>query len=355
MAPPIKVGIIGYGLSAKVFHIPLIQSLPDLFTLSGIVQRTPTPSSDCRQNHPSVTHHNDISTLTSDPSISLIIITTPPSTHFSLAHAALQAGKNVVVEKPFLPTLEDASTLTLLAKSKNLLLTVYHNRRWDADYLLVRSLLTTNRLGRVVEFETHFDRHRPHPPAVTWKSTPAPGNGAIYDLGAHLFDQVLQLFGAPKGVTGIVRSQRKGGGGAADACTVILHYPDGLLVTVKAGVVSCEKEQLRFWVRGEEGSVWIGGTDAQEEQLKGRMKPGEETFAKSTQGAWVSREEGAEVVKEKVVVDGEGKDYRDFYRGVSGALRGEGDPPVKVEEAMDVIKLICLAIRSSEEGRTLEF
>ena len=145
-------------------------------------------------------------------------------------------------------------------------------------------------LGRVIEFETHFDRHRPSPPAATWKTQSKAGNGAIYDLGTHLIDQVLHTFGLPSKITAFLHSQRQGDdGGIADSCTVLLHYDHGMTATVKAGVVSCEVLQLRYWIKGEKGSFWKGGTDVQEEQLRAGLKPGAEGFgfdSKAASGKW---------------------------------------------------------------------
>lgn len=179
------------------------------------------------------------------------------------------------MEKPFTPTSQEADKLMEIAKRNNRLLTVYQSRvnrlssccryityrscsldrRWDSDFLTLRHLIKHNTLGRIVEFETHFDRHRPElPPGGGWKTKSSPGGGTVYDLGTHLIDQVVLAFGLPKRITGFVGSQREDNpDGYEDACTVLLHY-DGLLATVKAGVVSPEKSQLRYWVRGVKGS-----------------------------------------------------------------------------------------------------
>ena len=129
----------------------------------------------------------------------------------------------------------------------------FKDRRWDADFLTVSDLIAKGTVGRIVEFETHFDRFRPKPSAGGWKATPGPGTGAIYDLGTHLIDQVITLFGFPKSVTGFMVNQRDDGSGFEDSCTVLLHY-GGLLTTVKTAVISPEQDQLRFWIRGTKGS-----------------------------------------------------------------------------------------------------
>jgi predicted dehydrogenase len=159
-----------------------------------------------------------------------------------------------VVEKPFTPTEAECNALIRLAREKRLLLTVFQNRRWDADFLTLQKVIADGSLGRVVEFESHFDRYDPEVPR-TWAGKVQPGSGVVYDLGAHLFDQVLVLYGLPSKVTGFLGSQRAGNTqGLQDACTALLHYDNGMLVTVKASAVSPVADQLRYWVRGDLGS-----------------------------------------------------------------------------------------------------
>lgn len=191
-----------------------------------------------------------------DPAVGVVVITTIPTSHFEICKLALEHGKHVIVEKPFTPTAREAGALIASAQKCDRLLSVYQNRRWDADFLTLRKLLDEKRLGRVVEFESHFDRYRPIAPsaAETWKAKPLPGGGVLYDLGSHLIDQVLVLFGTPERITGFVGSQREGG--VEDWFTVMLHYEAGFVATVKAGCLSAEVDQLRFWLRGVGGSYW---------------------------------------------------------------------------------------------------
>lgn len=247
-----NVAVVGYGLSAKVFHIPLILAVPD-FKLYGIVQRSPKPNDDASKDHPGVKLYRSVDEVYQDPDVDVVVITSIPGTHYDMCKRALEAGKNVVVEKPFVPTAQEADELCRIAKENSKLLTVYQNRRWDSDYVTLRQIMEKGLLGDIAEFETHFDRHRPEPPADTWKAVDAPGHGSIYDLGTHLIDQVYHSFGMPQSVTGFITTQRRGvQDGSHDSHTVILHY-NKMLVTVKAGVVSPEVEQLRYWVRGTKG------------------------------------------------------------------------------------------------------
>ena len=195
--------------------------------------------------------------MVQDSEVEVVVITTAPTSHFELGKLALEYGKHVVVEKPFTPFSKEASELIAIAKKHDRLLTVYQNRRWDTDFLTLSKLLGQRTLGRVVEFETHFDRHRPDAPnpASSWKAKFLPGGGAVYDLGTHLVDQAVLAFGLPDKITGFVGSQREHNPGEVeDSCTVLLQYDSGLLATVKVAVVSPEESQLRFWVRGDKGS-----------------------------------------------------------------------------------------------------
>ena len=250
---PFNVAVVGYGLSAKVFHIPLILAVPDL-KLYGIVQRSPKPDNDASADHPGIKRFESVEEVYSDPDVDLVVLSTVPGTHYSMCKDALEAGKNVVVEKPFVPTAKEADDLISIQKKSGKLLSIYQNRRWDADYLTLRQIVSSGSLGSIAEFETHFDRHRPDPPPDNWKAVDKPGHGSIYDLGTHLIDQIYHLLGMPERVRGFVYQQRHGiEGGAHDSFTALLHYGK-MIATAKAGVVSPEVEQLRFWVRGTKGS-----------------------------------------------------------------------------------------------------
>lgn len=277
-----------------------------------------------------------------------------------MCKAALEAGKHVVVEKPFVPTAAEADQLATLAQSSGKKLAVYQNRRWDADFVTLKQVLAAGSLGDVAEFETHFDRHRPDPPADTWKAKDAPGHGAIYDLGTHLIDQVYALYGMPQRVTGFVGYQRRGvSSGSPDSCTVMLHYDQKqLLATVKAGVVSPETEQLRYWVRGTKGGFKKFHLDPQEDQLKAAKAgaPLPEGFGVEEEGrAAAVTTVGAGGALEKKVwpTVSPPPTYVEYYRVFGRALKGEGEVPVKAEEARDVLMIIEAALLSSKEGRSV--
>lgn len=351
-----SVGVIGYGFSAKIFHIPFVQEVPE-FSLSAIVQRTPKPGDNAAEDHPGVKCYRSAEEMVTDSAIEVVVITTDPTSHYELSKLALEAGKHVVCEKPFTPTSKEAEELVALAKKQDKVLAVYQNRRWDADFVTVSKLVKSGALGRVVEFETHFDRHRPeqpHPAVSKWKNKVFPGSGAIFDLGTHLLDQTVHLFGFPERVTGFITTQRENSNGFEDSFTVLLHYKNGMLATVKAAVVSLESEQLRFWIRGDKGSYKKFHLDIQEDQLRGGMKPGENGFGREPSeryGTLTTSKFGLPV--KEVFPTVEPPTWTEYYRKLARALAGQDVAPASGAEALRVIRLIELAKESSKLGKTL--
>ncbi|KAL8756078.1 MAG: hypothetical protein Q9184_004617, partial [Pyrenodesmia sp. 2 TL-2023] len=355
----INVAVIGYGLSAKIFHIPFLLALSSSFNLYAIVQRNPQPNNDASKDYPSTRTYKSTEEMLMNPSVHLVIITSTPATHYSLCRLCLEHQKHVVVEKPFTPTQEEAGKLIELARQRRLVLTVYQNRRWDADFMFLSRLHADGVLGRIAEFETHFDRHRPELPAENWKTRPEPGTGAIYDLGVHLIDQIFVLCGLPDRVTGVLGTQRQGGSKEIDdSFTVLLHYDaTSLLATVKAAVVSPETQQLRFWVRGEKGSYEKYNLDCQEPQLKAGMRPNEPSFgeAEEEEAYAVTTAEDGRLVH----IEGAMKErwkpgsYISFYETLARCLTHGEAPPVDAEGARQVVRLIQLAKLSSDRGMTL--
>jgi predicted dehydrogenase len=347
--------------SAKVFHIPLIRALPDVYKIHGIVQRSPKPDDNAEKDYPGTKAYRSIDEALQDADVDVVVITSIPETHFDMCKSALQAGKHVVVEKPFVPTAAEADELCEIAKKSGKKFAVYQNRRWDADFVTLKQVIASGSLGDIAEFETHFDRHRPDPPADSWKVKDAPGNGAIYDLGTHLIDQVYSLFGNPERVTGFVGVQRRSvaEGGSHDSCTVLLHYDGGkLLVTAKAGVVSPEVDQLRFWVRGTKGGFRKCHLDPQEDQLKG-AKAGAalpENFGVEADGraaTVTTLGEGGKLDRKVWDTVSPPPTYVEYYRLFGKAIAGEGEVPVKAEEARDVLEIVEAVLQSSKEGKTI--
>ncbi|KAF2973248.1 hypothetical protein GQX73_g248 [Xylaria multiplex] len=359
-----NVGVIGYGMSAKIFHIPFITTTP-AFKLHSILQRSPKPESSAPQDYPNLSHFTSLEPFLSDAALDVVVLSTTPETHFSLAQQALNAGKHVFVEKPFVPTSAEASELINLAEAKGLKICVYQNRRWDSDFLTVRKLVSEGTLGRVYEFETHFDRYRLEKP-TSWKGelSISQGGSALYDLGTHLVDQVYVLFGKPQGVFAKLVDQRDGRilsradpSVEPDGVNMQLFYPSGLIVHVRIGVLSAETRQPRFWVRGSKGSYHKAGLDTQEDQLKAGMKTSDTQFGLDSEG-WHGRlvtvtenGEASEVVYPNV----KPVTYRGIYEAFGEALRGKGPVPVPASEARDVLRILEAARESSLSGREVQF
>lgn len=364
---PFNVTVIGYGMSAKIFHIPFITNTPGL-KLHSIVQRNPTApapaiSGDSRdsaaQDHPNVVVHTSVADALSDPDVHVAVITTPPPTHFSLAKLALDKGKHTLVEKPFVTTAGEAKELRALAKTAGRLICVYQNRRWDSDFLTVQKLINEGTLGRIVEADTHFDRYRPQPP-VSWKGSLGitQGGSAIYDLGTHLIDQAYVLFGLPTVVYATFVDERQGILGLShnpSSLSAVLKYDTGCLVNIRISIMSAEERQRRFWVRGTTGSYHKFGLDPQEDQLKAGMKVTDEKFGhedESMHGV-LSVVQGDGRIKEIQCPTVEPATYREFYRQFAAALASgkEEDIPVKAEEAEEVLRIIEALRESGRDGR----
>ncbi|KAI1407692.1 NAD(P)-binding protein [Hypoxylon sp. FL1857] len=363
----LNVGVIGYGLSATIFHIPFITTTPTL-RLHSILQRNPDQAaSSAPRDHPNVKHFTSLDQFLADGDLNVVVITTPPQTHFSFAQQALRAGKHVLVEKPFVPNAAEADALINLSKEKGRLICVYQNRRWDSDFLTVRKLLVDDKtLGRIVEFETHFDRFRLDKPS-SWKGSLGinQGGSALYDLGTHLIDQVYVLFGMPRSVFGTLVSQRDGLLSGPkhpdlepDSVTAQLFYDDGLIVFVRIAVASAETRQPRFWIRGTKGSYRKDGLDPQEPQLKSGMKTSDASFGREGP-EWNGRltfvdDSGA--MREQDCPNVDPETYSKIYELWGDALvrNREQDVPVPASQARDVLRIIEAIKESARNRREVE-
>lgn len=274
-----------------------------------------------------------------DPGVELVVLATPNALHAPQARAALQAGKAVVVDKPFALTTAEARDLTRLADERGLLLSVFHNRRWDADFLALRDEIAAGRLGRIVTFESRFDRYRPEV-RDRWRERDEPGGGLWYDLGPHLIDQALVLFGRPLGVTCDLDVLRPGGR-AVDYAHAVLRY-DSLRVVLHADMVS-PAHDVRFVVQGEQAAWLKSGLDVQEDQLKAGLPVGAPGWGLDPRPA--TRIDGG--TGEQTAAPGPAGDYRAFYDGVARALRGGGGPPVTGAEAVAVMEVLDAGLESA--------
>ncbi len=343
MSDKIRVGLVGYGFASKTFHAPLISGTAEM-------ELAAVSSSDAGKVHadwPSVQVVSDPQALFDDPTLQLIVIPTPNDTHFPLAKAALNAGKHVVVDKPFTVTLSQARELDALAKAKGLLLSVFHNRRWDSDFLTVKALLADGTLGDVRYFESHFDRYRPTV-RQRWREQKGAGSGIWYDLGPHVIDQALQLFGSPVAIT-LDAAELRPGAQTTDYFHCTLTYPQRRVVLHASMLVAAES--ARYQVHGTKGSFVKFGLDPQEDALKAGARPPQEDWGYDMRDGVLTLAEGdAMVEKSLLTIPG---NYPAYYAGIRDAINGVGENPVQAEEAIQVMELIELGLQSAEKRQTL--
>jgi predicted dehydrogenase len=356
----IGVGVIGFGLGGRVFHAPFVNAVRGL-RLAAILQRQ---GDEAAKAYPSVPIVRSLDALLADKTIELVVVTTPNATHFDLAKRALGAGKHVVIDKPFAATSEEALELGQFAEGKGLLAIPFHNRRWDGDFLTVRKLIAEQAVGRLVTFESHFDRFRPLQRAGTWKEAENPANGMLFDLGPHLVDQALALFGLPDSITASVRSDRDETA-IEDAFDITLSYRGekgkGMLAHCRTSYLACDNAP-RFLLHGTRGSYRKCGLDPQEPALVGgALVPAQgssEVWLEEESPAWgtltVAPNPNAPERLEVTQVKTEIGDYRGFYANVRDAILGAAPLAVTAEDGFRVIRLLELARHSSAEGRTVK-
>ncbi|KFN02774.1 oxidoreductase [Bacillus clarus] len=337
----IGVGIVGFGFSSTTFHIPLLQ------TIGGYDIRVIVSSKEEVVKHtlPSVEVVNTIEELVKRGDIDLVVITSPNTTHFPYVKEALLHGKHVVVEKPFVVSVEEGEELISLAKKHNVALSVYHNRRFDNDFLTIKKLLAEKRIGNVYAYEAHFDRFRPNV-RDRWREKNLPGSGILYDLGSHLIDQALFLFGKPDAIRADVIKQRPGAE-IDDYFHIVLHYGVKRVILHSSSYV--KQAGPHFTVHGDKGSIVKYGMDSQEEQLKAGMKPGESSYGIDIEEnfAVLETEDKLERISTEVGC------YEMYYKEIRDSILTGAKPPVTAEEGLEVIRLIQLAIESSETGRVV--
>jgi scyllo-inositol 2-dehydrogenase (NADP+) len=348
----IRVGLIGFGMAGQVFHAPFIDAVEGM-ELTRIRESREENIQLANSRYPKATVTANVQDIFNDDAIDLVIVAVPNSAHYSLAKEALLAGKHVVVEKPFTVTSMEADELIALAEAQGKVLTVYHNRRWDSDFKTVQKLVQQQLLGNLVEYRAHFDRFRNAVRANTWKEEEAPGTGILYDLGSHLIDQALTLFGMPQSVWADIRTQREGSQ-IPDKFETVLFY-DQLKVVLTAGMLVREPGP-RYILHGDKGSFLKHGLDVQEEALKQGLFPKDlpTTWGVEPERLWGQLNTDIQGLHFIGKVESEAGDYRDFYKNVKHAILGEAELIVKPEQARDVIRVIELAMQSNEEKRVIE-
>jgi predicted dehydrogenase len=344
---PIKTALLSFGMSGEVFHGPLLMSHPG-FILTHVHERKTTHAA---RKYPSVKVVSTRDEILNNPEIELVIVNTPNNTHFDFATEALLAGKHVVVEKPFTVTVSEADQLIKLANEKKRILTVFQNRRWDGDFLTVRKVVEGNLLGKLVEAEVHYDRYRAGVDDSSWKEKAIEGSGVIFNLGSHMLDQVLVLFGMPDEVDarmGIQRPQGK----VEDYYDIRLAYP-GLNVIVKSSYLVREQGP-RYIVHGVNGSFVKYGLDPQEDALKAGGIPGTPGWGEEPAKWWGRLNTTVNGVHIEGSIETVPGNYPAFYQQVYEAIR-EGKPlQVKPEESRDGLRLIEACFESNKQRRAIK-
>lgn len=350
MNEPIRVGVVGFGLAGRIFHTAVIRATAGL-ELAAVVQRS---GDDAKREYPEARLARSVEELLSDPGIRLVVIATPSYSHFELAQQCLREQRNVVVDKPFTLKSDEAAELIRMARERKLLLTAYQNRRWDGDFKTVQQVIAGGELGRLVTFESHFDRFRPAPRRDVWRESGGPGGGTLFDLGPHLIDQALTLFGAPETISASVRVERDGAA-VDDAFDLILEYehPHRMTVMLRATLTACAAGP-RFLIHGTRGSFTKWGLDPQEDQLKAGLQFDAPGFGEEPQTAWGELKTCGEPAPVTRRVRTERGDYRGLYENVRDALLGKTQLEVRPEQVWRTTRLIELARESSGQGRKLK-
>ena len=343
----IEVGLVGFGLAGRAFHAPVIRAVPGLH-LAAIVQRSGTEAAEI---YPDVRIVRSLDELLSMSEIRLIVIATPNETHYLFARQCLEAGRDVVVDKPFTTTLKEAVSLVQFAKDANRLLTVYQNRRYDGDFQAARKLVAEGALGRIVRFETSYDRFRPQLKPGAWRESARPGSGILFDIAPHLIDHALVLFGLPEGVTADVRTEREKAA-ADDAFDITLHYSNGMRAVLRSSILAAVPRP-RFVLFGTQGSFVKHTFDPQEMNLRRGYIPSDGAWGAEPEENWGVLTVPKGDSFEQWRIPSAACDYRDYYSNVRDALLGHAALAVTPEYALDVMRMLELACESSQKRRTI--
>lgn len=347
MSQPIQTALASFGMSGMVFHGPSLKANPN-FRIRKIQERSKKLSSD---KYPAAEIVRDYEDILNDPEIQLVVVNTPDYMHFDMCRQALNAGKHVVVEKPFTQTVAQANELIALARQKNLVLTVYQNRRWDGDFLTVKKILDEKLLGRLVEFESHFDRYRNFIQANTWKEEGTDRVGVLYNLGSHMVDQALFLFGMPLSVTAHIRAMRTNGL-VPDYYDIRLQYRE-FAALIKSSYLVREPGP-RYSLHGTLGSFQKWGIDPQEEALKKGLLPDSDNWGEEPEADWglLHTEKDGHVIREKLkTVAG---NYGLFYQNLYEVLANGSELLVKPEESRNCQIVLEACLLSNAEKRTID-
>lgn len=344
----LEVGLIGFGLAGRVFHAPIIRAVPGL-RLAAILERS---GDEAGRRYSDVRVVRTIDDLLKIESIGLVVIATPNTSHYAFAAQCLQAGRHVVVDKPFTTSYEEAAELVRIASKAKRLITVFQNRRGDGDFRTLRRMIERKSLGRTVLFESRFERYRPNLRPGAWREASEPGSGILFDLGPHLLDQALVLFGEPLAVSADVRNER-GGAAADDAFDIVLYYP-AMRALLRSTMLACEAGP-RFILNGTKGSFVKYGLDPQEEALARGETPRNSSWGLEPEQNWgtATLAQDGTVTREKIPT--EAGDYRRYYQNVRDAILSGAPLDVTPRQALTVMRLLELARESGRDRKTLEF
>jgi len=335
----IQTAIIGFGLSGRVFHAPFLHAHPG-FRLAKVVERKSNSAKDLYPDVEIVRNYKD---LLNDDILELVVIATPNIFHFDQACEFLMAGKHIVVEKPFSPSSAEADKLIKISEETGKKIFVYQNRRWDGDFKTLQQVVYQGYLGEILEYEAHFDRFAPGPRRSAWRDEPLPGGGVFYDLGSHLIDQALVLFGMPHSVFADIRKQRAESK-VDDYFEVSLFY-SRLKVVLKASVFVKEPGP-RYIIHGTKGSFVKYGIDPQEEMLKQNLLPDTEDWGKEDPDCWGILNAELNGQQFYGTIETEPGNYMGFYDNVHDVITKGAEQAVRPEEARNVIRIIELAFES---------
>ncbi|MFH6767901.1 Gfo/Idh/MocA family oxidoreductase [Gaetbulibacter aquiaggeris] len=344
---PINTALCSFGMSGRLFHAPFISVNPK-FNLYGVFERTKNLA---KAIYPAVKTFRSLESMLADEAIELVIVNTPNITHYEFAKKVVNAGKHLVIEKPFTATVTEAEELIALAKKKQVVMSVYHNRRYDSDFKTVQKILNEGCLGIMVEAEFHYDRFVPELSYKVHKETPTDAVGSLYDLGSHLIDQALQLFGLPKAVFADLDTYRPNSK-VADYFDLKLYYPSHRVILKSSYFV---REPLPGnIIHGTQGSFIKPKADVQEKDLQAGKMPGAHNWGiePDNEKGLLHTEKDGKIIKEFIpTLNG---NYMEYYNGMYEAVRNNKDAPVTGKDAMQVIKVIEAALKSNKERKVID-
>jgi len=345
----INVGLIGFGLAGRAFHAPVIHAVPGL-RLAAIVQRSGNGAAEL---YPDARIVRSVDDLLAISQIQLVVIATPNDTHYPIARQCLAAGRDVVVDKPLTPTLEEALELVKFSQERGRLLTVYQNRRYDGDFQAVQQIIAGGKLGRLVRFESNYDRFRPQLKANAWRERSGPGTGILFDLAPHLIDHALLLFGLPQAITADIRTEREHAV-ADDSFDLTLHYSGGLRAVLRATMLAAVTRP-RFILHGTSGAYVKHAFDVQEPKLRAGRLPWNETPSEAEQeeNSGVLTLVNADGGTTQQLVPPAPSDYRSYYANIRDVLLGTAAPAIAPQHALNVMRILELARESSVRQCTL--